>query len=346
MKQIKKQKDKPYKTRAKLFALYSVERRNIMAKNYESLANLKPELIGRGGLGSQELEWLYGYTKFPNYATSWGCPRYTVSLWSGASGTGKSRLAIAVAKCLATAANAKILYFQNEVDLQTFSGWVKDRTNCKNFYCSTETSVIEQLKIIKEIKPSMVFVDSVNELNEYGSGAKGNVKTIMKYYRHAVLQKYCDCIILLAQLNQDGTIKGSTTLPHLVDIAFDLKPIADDGGKFIVSVGVKHRYGRKGDLFTSTWQHFEDGVKCITENRLSDKIWCDSHNIPVKSQEDILIEDYVPEDYIPTRQLTPEEQSQVDQGVKYLEDYVAGKNVGNFHLKKDGRTLKNLFFGK
>ena len=253
-----------------------------MTNNYSSVSELKPERLKRSPIGFDELNWLYGYSKWPQ-GDVWGIPQYKISLWSGQSGTGKSRVAISAAKFFASIGQ-KVLYFQNEVDLNTFSGWIPDRKNCENFFCSNETSIMEQIKIIGEIKPSLVIVDSVNEIEEYRSGTKKDIQNIINLYRKVTIGKIVNHVIFLAQLNQDGTVKGSTTLPHLVDISMDLKPIMDNGSLFTMSIGLKHRYGRKGKEFITMWRHLDTGVECISNNRLKDEVWCLSNNVPIQKE--------------------------------------------------------------
>jgi len=65
-------------------------------------------------IGINELDWIYGGS-----GRSWGLPQGKISLWSGPSGTGKSRSLITVAKNMSYM-GYRVMYFQNEVTLPDF----------------------------------------------------------------------------------------------------------------------------------------------------------------------------------------------------------------------------------
>ena len=248
--------------------------------NFAKIKDIKHEAIQRITSGYAEIDWLFGYTKFSNGVTHWGMPFGKITLISGESGTGKSRLCIDIAKRLST--GCKVLYFPAEASLSDFRSWIKGSNyNSDNFYCSDETTVAGQLNVIKQIQPLVVFIDSINEVEDFGSGAKRNVKELINAYRTVGKNSPCH-IILLGQLNQDGSIKGSTTLPHLVDIALIVQAsMPGDTDYFVVKIGIKHRYGRRGKQLMSFWKHEEFGVECASDYRLEDPIWCETHGIPV-----------------------------------------------------------------
>lgn len=242
---------------------------------------LKNEVLGRASTGFEELDWIYGFsTDFTG--TSWGIPEKTISLWAGSKGTGKSRICIEVARKMANN-GWKILYFQNEVPLSTFAGWVKRRGIINsNFRISDESNLKGMVDIITMDRPHIVIVDSINMLEEYRSGTKTDIQRIIDGYDgipgfRTLCKELGIHVIFIAQLNQDNTVKGSTTLGHLADIEIYIKK--DKNGYVGVSVGEKHRYGRTGKNFCTWWEHEEEGVKCISRNRLIDEKWCECKGI-------------------------------------------------------------------
>ena len=252
----------------------------------KKITDIKPEQVGRARTGYQEIDWLYGFTRFPNKVV-WGLPQSKISLWSGQSGTGKSRAAIALAKSIST--KMPVLYFQNEADIGTFAGWVNGGS--PYLYASDATDLQSQINEINRVAPKVVIIDSINQLEEYGNGTKTDIKRIIegyngiKGYRDIVKERKIH-IIIIAQLNQDGTVKGSTTLTHLVDICFSLTHYAHEGsGLFTIKVGNKHRCGRTGKQFHSVWSHEEYGVRCISDYSLEDEVWCSTHGIAVRDLE-------------------------------------------------------------
>jgi len=257
--------------------------------NYLSIAEINQEPVRRVPCGIPELDWLYGLSKASGYKPAWGIPVGKLSLWAGAAGVGKSRAAIEVAKNLANN-DYKVLFFQLEADLITFSNSVKRRniSNPNNFLVSDVKSLSEILKIIQDVRPKVVFVDSINMINEFGSGMSKEIKTIIEgNNKQRGFRDICNALrvhaIFLGQLNKNGDTKGSSSLPHLVDIVFNIKPLGIDG-YFVIRVGSKHRYGRTGEQFVIYWEHLEEGVRCDSEHRLEDHLWCETHGVAVQAK--------------------------------------------------------------
>lgn len=241
-------------------------------KNYVSISDVEARTICRMSTGQPELDWLYGVSKFPN-GYNWGMPAGTISTWCGEGGVGKSRLAIDVAKAK-VAKGQIVLYFQNEVDLPTLKSWVNDN-RLKNFYCSEVTSLADQVESIKELKPALVFIDSINLVDEYGCGTAKSIKKIIDAFRKVI--RGADChVVILCQLNKEGSATGSTALGHLPDINLTLTNHDDD---FKVGIGKKNRYGPKGSEFFGIWKHTDTGVECISSNRLKNNKWCKTNNM-------------------------------------------------------------------
>ncbi len=246
------------------------------------ISDIVPEQVRRANTGYDSLDWLYGCSTFPSGEVKWGIPQSKISLWCGKGGVGKSRTAIALARTMSSV--MKVLYFQNEADLSTFAGWVKNNRNLPNFYCSDNTDLKSQISHIKKVAPQLVIVDSINQLEEFGSGDKTRIKNIIEGYDN--IEGYRDIVksmkchmILLCQLNKDGSIKGSTTLEHLADITLILE---GGNGLFTIKVGEKNRCGRTGKEFVTIWRHTAVGVECRSDWHLEDKLWCRTHNIPVR----------------------------------------------------------------
>ncbi len=201
---------------------------------------------------------------------SWGLPMKAISLWAGESGAGKTRTAIAVCNAMASR-GMKILYFQAESDLGTFAQKIKfDR-----FRLSDSRHLSDIKKDIYVDKPDIVVVDSVNMIKEFKSGTAAIIESIIDEFRD-ICRDVGSHVILLGQLNQNGTIKGSSALPHLVDVALNIEKHQTDG-LFVIRVGIKNRYGRTGSSFRTTWEHTDSGVICVSSCRNSDRKWKKSH---------------------------------------------------------------------
>ena len=264
-------------------------------ENVTKLSDLEAVPIQRLYTCFDELDWIYGYSQFPEKLI-WGFPFMKMSLWSGESGVGKSRLAIELAKRLSKrftneGFEGKILYFQTESPLEDFASWVNDTTDYSNIYCSGESSIDKMIEIIYEVKPYIVFIDSVNEIDEFENGNKKEARRLIKGeegkpgLKQAIQDNRIAQIFILGQLNQDGkTIKGGTSLPHLVDVALDLRNCEDGDDIFTVLVGAKNRHGSKSGH--TKMQHTDAGVNEIGRNRFNDDFWCKSFNYETATARD------------------------------------------------------------
>ncbi len=251
----------------------------------DSVVNIKTEIIKRIPTGINDVDWLYGYTDEKGGA--WGLPVKKISLWAGVSGIGKSRSTIKLARSIVKK-HYKILYIQNEDDINTFAGIVKKsagKENINNFYISGANTLQTQIEDIRKIKPKVVFVDSINQMEDYGNGTKTNIENIINEYKK-VCEELRIHVIFITQLNQNGTIKGSSVLRHLVDQVFSLKPSTIEG-QFILhtifKVGkeeiVKNRCGRAGENFYTIWKHEHKEAICCSNKRLTDHLWINTHKI-------------------------------------------------------------------
>lgn len=231
----------------------------------------------RAPTGVPELDWLLGSSTFPEAGgkTVWGMPEGGITLISGQGGVGKSRVGIELSK-FQTLYRMKVLYFQTEMNLVTFRGKIKNGQNLQYLYCSNAKSVDEQIETIIRVKPHLVINDSVNQIKEYGSGTASKINVIVDKFRDVALSMPMH-IIFLAQLNKDGSTKGSTALPHLVDT--EVKAVRLGGTNFIIKLGEKNRFGPVTEKHWTEWKHGEHGVKCVSNNRLGDRKWCITHSI-------------------------------------------------------------------
>ena len=226
------------------------------------LSEIEAKPVMRIRTGFSDLDSVYGFSDLPEHNI--GMPMGKISLWAGQSGVGKSRLCIEVAKRIfRNYHDGKILYFLTESDMSDFASWAKDTAQYNRIYCSGENKIDEMIKIIYEVRPHIIFIDSVNEIDEFENGNKREARRLINGVDDIPGLKQAANntgahIILLGQINQDGkTIKGGTSLPHLVDIALNIVK-TDEVGVFRVEVGTKHRYGSTENV--ALFRHTKDGV--------------------------------------------------------------------------------------
>jgi len=246
-----------------------------MTIEVKKLSDMDAAPIRRNRTWFNDIDIIYGYSQFPDYL-EWGMPKGKISLWAGTAGVGKSRLCIDVAKNFSTRyENGRVLYFQTESTMEDFAGWAKDTKKYDNIECCGASAIEDIIDVIYLKKPKLVFIDSVNEIDEFENGNKREARRLIKGenskpgLKKAANDVGCH-IILLGQINQDGkTIKGGTSLPHLVDIALHLRSLSPEevkgyvgealSGMFRMSVGEKHRHGSKENF--AWFQHHDNGVR-------------------------------------------------------------------------------------
>lgn len=232
--------------------------------------------IPRISTGIEELDWIYG-----GKGRNWGLPAGKISLWKGPSGTGKSRALITIAHNMSSVGH-RVLYFQNEVTLSDFRAWIGKKVLPLTLYGSEAISLDEQIADILKSKATFVIVDSVNQIKEFGNGHKSAINLIYDRYRD-VTKKTGVHIVFVCHLDKQNQIKGGSELKFLSDTVIGLGFHFIDkiplDGYFTVNVGDKHRYGKTGSNMTTLWKHTNDGAICISDNRLSNKDWCDAHGL-------------------------------------------------------------------
>lgn len=241
--------------------------------------------------GIPEIDWLYGFTYINENNFIWGMPEGKLSLWAGAAGIGKSRAVKELAKSIAntkcSSGRSKGMYFTSD-------------------YCYLEggksVSLKDYIAHLRKTRPMVSILDSINQLEEFGgNGSDSSIKLIINGNKEQeglrkVAEELKTHIILISQLTKNGEARGSSTLPHLVDIAFSANRIKEIMGInaegivgddcFELKVGVgninKHRYGRIGSEFKCFWRHYNDKALCISEHRLEDEIYCKHYKLQLK----------------------------------------------------------------
>lgn len=317
--------------------------------NVKRLSEIEASPIRRSLTGFQELDYIYGYSKFPD-CVQWGMPQGKISLWSGMGGTGKSRLCIDIVKRWSIIyPTGKILYFMTESPLSDFASWVKDTSQYPNIFCSGEDKIDKIIEIIYHVNPDLVFIDSVNQIEDFNGSSKSatrlvkGIKNLDGTYKKPGFKKVINDIgghlVLLGQLNDNGSIKGGTALPHLVDVALDMIP-TDNGDDFIVKVGIKNRHGKKNA--STIFTHIDSGVINVCKSRLNDKTWRESHGMLTPNKG---IGPYIGDDGLPTDTISPAMQKRMDKLPVYTpigNSIKVAKPSGQSVYQKIGNFLGDL----
>lgn len=228
-------------------------------------SDIKARPIKRYRSGFVFLDFAYGQSEIDGIE-EYGLPHGRISIWGGSSGVGKTRLSCEIA--LSTNAEGyKVLYIQNEVSPSEFKGWVKKAVvNEDRFFISDHDRLDEQLETIKELRPDIVVVDSVNMLQGFSSPRQ--LRHIMDEYKRQTNEIGCH-VIFISHLNKQGEIKGNNDLGYLGDVICSLEHLSeklpknqaesdpDIDKRFMLTVG-KNRYGSSGGFVI--FEHDEFGV--------------------------------------------------------------------------------------
>ena len=221
-----------------------------------------------------DLNWIYGSSdieingKMMSFS---GMPERALSLWGGQAGVGKTRICVELVKRFTPyhgypklpsgTLNRKVLYFQLEVGLQQFKQTVGSFNGSENFILADDQDLKSQIDIIHQVQPKLIIVDSVNRIKQYRNGY--GTDDIQSRYRLAIQGVTGSHVIFITHLNAEGSIKGGSNLPHMVDGVFNVYREERDG-PVIMRSDDKFRFGPSGRWM---WFRHEDrGVVDITEN--------------------------------------------------------------------------------
>jgi hypothetical protein len=287
-----------------------------------SLRNIEKEPVYRQLTGIHDFDWMMGksiYFEGTCDFPCWGIPLGKQTILTAESGTGKSRFAIKLAKSLLQVPNEvrshltadmlwkrgrvmedttmdqmnKVLFIQNEVTLSEMKSWISEDPMTvpymDNFYVCRAQTFEEQYESIERCKPDFVFIDSVNLTEGFrsGRGAREMIegtsdKPGFKDFLNGILSS--GHIFYISHYSKEGGVKGDTDFSHIVDGVMVLERMEDQ-----VQLGFmnKYRYGRT-DVKT-IWEHKDEGIECVSDNRFKDKQWVQWRGM----NDDTTYEEYV-----------------------------------------------------
>ena len=175
-----------------------------------------------------------------------------VILFGGPPGVGKSTMFLQLAERFANAGK-KIFFVSGEENPQQLKVHA-DRLKIKgdNITVLGSGDLSEIKKVMDDLKPDMLFVDSIQAVidPEYG-GAPGDLKQVKKSgQRLTSMAKNTGIMVFISgQITKQGDIAGPKVLEHMVDAVVYMDYL--DGNLRIVSA-VKNRFGSCGDFVLYT----------------------------------------------------------------------------------------------
>lgn len=170
----------------------------------------------------------------------------SVVLLGGEPGIGKSTLILQIALLM----QSKVLYVSGE-ESQSQIKLRAERLTGKNENCLilTETKTQNIFKIIEEVIPDVVVIDSVQTLHtDFIEASPGSISQIRE--TTAELIKYAKetstPVILIGHITKEGTIAGPKILEHMVDVVLQFE--GDRNHSYRILRAQKNRFGSTAEL--------------------------------------------------------------------------------------------------
>ena len=182
-------------------------------------------------------------------------------LVGGDPGIGKSTLLLQVCRHLA-AAGQKVLYISGEESLKQIKMRAQRLGGFKeNVFLLCETDINAAAEAVREAKPDMVVVDSVQTMySEDLSSAAGSVSQVREVT--AVMMRVAKenniAVFIVGHVTKEGVVAGPRVLEHMVDTVLYFEGDRNHG--FRILRGVKNRFGSTNEIgvFTMTEKGLEE----------------------------------------------------------------------------------------
>ena len=162
----------------------------------------------------------------------------SVSTIAAAPGSGKTTLLLQLCESLSNN-GYKTAYITGEESIEMIA-YTSRRLKIKNVYVANETDIDKLISFMEEM--DFVVFDSFPCLSENGSRLNRTAQenAIAKLVGACKEFETAMCIIL--HITKNGMYKGSTTIPHAVDVNMDIT-VDEDDSSFRTVATTKNRYG-------------------------------------------------------------------------------------------------------
>ncbi len=204
-----------------------------------ALSDINIDSAERFSLGSSEFDRVLGGGVYSG----------TTVLFAGEPGIGKSTLLLS--SCGAVSKQGKkVVYISAEESLEQ----IKSRAgrlgvNEDNLFVSSANEIDEITRVVKEVNPSLVIIDSIQAVynSEIGTSC-GSVAQVREVSLSLIdLAKEIGFVIfLIGHVTKDGTLAGPRTLEHMVDVVVYFEGDRYESLRLVRSV--KNRYGSTGEV--------------------------------------------------------------------------------------------------
>lgn len=198
----------------------------------------------------------------------------SVILLGGDPGIGKSTLAMQAAAKI----NAKVLYVTGEESAKQ----VKIRAsrlkiNSPNFYVLAETNIESILRVVNDLHPSLVIIDSIQTMERSDlNNSPGTVTQIREctsfLMEEAKKQQFS--VMVIGHVTKEGIIAGPKVLEHMVDTVIQFE--GETNHSYRILRAQKNRFGSTNEI--GIFEMHEDG---LSEVKNPSEIFLSSHSTPI-----------------------------------------------------------------
>ncbi len=187
-----------------------------------------------------------------------GIVKGSLTLISGEPGIGKSTILLQI--CGTLGKGHRILYVSGEESARQ----IKLRASrlgieSENLYILTETDIQVVIEEIRQAKPSLVMIDSIQTMNftdlSSSPGSVSQVRECTNAVMH-VAKSLEIPVIIVGHVNKDGAIAGPKVLEHIVDTVLVFE--GDRQLSYRILRAVKNRYGSTNEI--GVFDMAEDGL--------------------------------------------------------------------------------------
>lgn len=177
-----------------------------------------------------------------------GIVKGSLILLGGDPGIGKSTMLLQVCKNLGK--NLNVLYVSGEESKRQLKLRASRlNVNSENLYIMTETDIESIVEEIRQNKPELVVIDSIQTMNHRElSSVTGSITQVKECTNLLMrLAKELEIpIIIVGHVNKDGGIAGPKVLEHIVDAVLYFE--GDKQMSYRILRGIKNRYGSTNEI--------------------------------------------------------------------------------------------------
>lgn len=175
-----------------------------------------------------------------------GLVKGSMTLLGGEPGIGKSTLLLQIALVIPK----KVLYVSGE-ESQSQIKMRAERLQTKNTNCLilTETNTQHIFKVIEEVQPEVLVIDSIQTLHtEYIEASPGSISQIRETTAELIkfAKETATPVLLIGHITKDGNIAGPKILEHMVDVVLQFE--GDRNHTYRILRANKNRFGSTAEL--------------------------------------------------------------------------------------------------